>query len=905
MPSIVMSANDSVSVDRVLVHKASVPGGRCLAARISGGFAWLRPDEQTVAAHGKEKRAVTEAISGFRCQASAGGRYTAGGTDCREAPLTVHEKKNLSESDICAKHITPAIVLAGWDEDSQIRREVYFTKGRIIVRGKLVSRGRAKRADYILYYKPNIPLAVIEAKDNSFSVGDGLQQALEYAATLNIPFVFSSNGDGFVFHDRTGASAEKEANMPMDAFPSPKDLWARYRAWKGLTPEAEKIVLQDYFDDGSGKAPRYYQVSAVNAAVEAIAKGRDRILLVMATGTGKTYTAFQIIWRLWKAGRKKRILYLADRNVLIDQTMVNDFRPFGAAMAKLSTHAKTIERDGGSDIDLTTAIDRKRRIDTAYEIYLGLYQAITGPEERQKLFREFSPTFFDLIVIDECHRGSAAEDSAWREILEYFTSATQIGMTATPKETKYVSNIDYFGEPVYTYSLKEGIRDGFLAPYKVVKVHIDRDVEGYRPEKGQLDREGEEVEDRIYNVKDFDRTLVLDDRTKLVAHKVTEFLKESGDRFQKTIVFCIDQEHAGRMRQALINENFDLVAENQRYVMRITGNDKEGQDQLGNFIDPESRYPALVTTSRLLSTGVDVQTCRLIVLDREVGSMTEFKQIIGRGTRVHEDTRKYYFTVIDFRGATSHFADPEFDGDPVQIYEPGEQDPIAPPDDMPSTDEDGDLLPEKPGTDETIVDGPPDLTLPPTSGRLRKVYVDGIDVRIVAERVEYLDEHGKLITESLRDFTKKALKKRFTSLSDFLKRWKAAERKQAIVDELEAEGLPLGPIAEELGKDLDPFDLICHVAFDKKPLTRRERAENVMKRDVFTKYGPQARAVLDALLAKYADEGVLNLDDANVLKIAPFSAMGSVVQLIKAFGDRQGFEKAVHELQSALYQEAA
>jgi type I restriction enzyme, R subunit len=506
-------------------------------------------------------------------------------------------------------------------------------------------------------------------------------------------------------------------------------------------------------------------------------------------------------------------------------------------------------------------------------------------------------------VIDECHRGSAAEDSAWREILEYFSTATQIGLTATPKETKYVSNINYFGDPVYSYSLKEGIRDGFLAPYKVVKVHIDRDVEGYRPEKGTLDREGEEIEDRIYNTRDFDRTLVLDDRTRLVAKKVTEFLKESGDRFQKTIVFCVDQEHAARMRQALVNENADLVAENHRYVMRITGNDKDGQDQLGNFIDPESTYPVLVTTSRLLSTGVDAQTCRLIVLDREVGSMTEFKQIVGRGTRVHEDTKKFYFTLIDFRGASSHFADPDFDGEPVQIYEPGANDPIAPPDGLPPTGEDGETLPDRPGRDETIVDGQPDPSLPLTGGKMRKVYVDGVDARIIAERVEYLDENGKLVTESLRDFTKAALKKRFASLDDFLKRWKSAARKQAIVEELEAEGLPLDPIAEELGKDLDPFDLICHVAFDKKPLTRRERAENVKKRDVFTKYGGQARAVLDALLAKYADEGVLNLDDANVLKIAPFTAMGSVVQLIKAFGDRQGFEQAVHELQSALYQE--
>ena len=416
------------------------------------------------------------------------------------------DKRSLSERDICTKFITPALRNAGWDEMAQIREEVSFTKGRIIVRGKLVHRGRGKRADYILYYKPNIPIALIEAKDNTHAMGDGMQQGLDYAETLHIPFVFSSNGDGFVFHDRTGTSAERETTLGLDAFPPPGDLWARYRAWKGLTPEAESIVLQDYFDDGSGKAPRYYQANAINAAMEAIAGGNDRILLVMATGTGKTYTAFQIIWRLWKAGRKKRILFLADRNVLVDQTMVNDFRPFGAAMAKLSTKAGTIERADGSSGDLARAIDGKRRIDTAYEIYLGLYQAITGPEDRQKIFREFSPAFFDLVVIDECHRGSAAEDSAWREILEYFSSATQIGLTATPRETRYVSNIHYFGAPVYTYSLKEGIRDGFLAPYKVIKVHIDRDVEGYRPEKGQLDRDGEEVEDRIYNTRDFDRS---------------------------------------------------------------------------------------------------------------------------------------------------------------------------------------------------------------------------------------------------------------------------------------------------------------------------------------------------------------------------------------------------------------
>lgn len=811
------------------------------------------------------------------------------------------DKATLSERDICTKFITPALRNAGWDEMLQIREEVSFTRGRIIVRGKLVSRGKAKRADYILYYKPNIPIAIIEAKDNNHSVDDGMQQALEYASTLDIPFVFSSNGDGFQFHDRTGSSGE--SNLSNDNFPTPAALWSRYRTWKGLTPEAEEIVLQDYYDDGSGKAPRYYQVSAVNAAIEAIAKGRNRLLLVMATGTGKTYTAFQIIWRLWKSGRKKRILFLADRNILVDQTMVNDFRPFGAAMAKLSTGAKTIERDDGTTIEITRALDRHRRIDTAYEIYLGIYQAITGPEDRQKLFREFSPGFFDLIVIDECHRGSAAEDSAWREILDHFPGATKIGLTATPKETKYVSNIEYFGSPVYSYTLKQGIHDGFLAPYKVVKVHIDRDVQGYRPEKGQLDREGLMVEDRIYNTIDFDRHIVLDDRTKVVAQKITEFLKESGDRLQKTIIFCVDQEHAGRMRQALINANADLVAANHHYVMRITGNDPEGLEQLDRFLDPESDYPVLVTTSRLLSTGVDAQTCRLIVLDREVGSMTEFKQIVGRGTRVHEDTRKFYFTLIDFRGVTNHFADPAFDGDPVQIYEPDGDDPMLPPDDLPEADPE---VPAEPGPDEVIIDdGIPDLDRVATGGRIKKIYVDGVGAKIVAERIEYLDSDGKLVTESLRDYTKKAIRKRFKTLDDFLKRWKTAERKKAILEELEAEGLPLDPIAAELGANLDPFDLICHVAFDKKPLTRRERAENVKKRDIFTKYGDQARAVLEALLNKYADEGVLNLNDANVLKVTPFNKMGTPMQLIKAFGNGDAFIKAAHDLQSALYEESA
>jgi len=808
------------------------------------------------------------------------------------------KKDSLSERDICSKFITPALQGAGWDLTTQIREEYDISPGRIIVRGKLVSRGRPRRADYVLSYKQDLPIAVIEAKDNSHALGDGLQQALGYAESLGVPFVFASNGDGFIFHDRTATGSNRELTLPLGSFPTPADLWQRYRAWRGLSPAQEKVVLQDYFTDGSNRSPRYYQVRAVNAAVEAIAKGQDRVLLVMATGTGKTYTAFQIIWRLWRAGRAKRILFLADRNVLVDQTMVNDFRPFGPAMAKLSTNAKTIERADGTTEDLTLAFDTKRQIDKAYEIYLGLYQALTGPEERPKIYKSFSPDFFDLIVVDECHRGSAAEDSAWREILEYFSSATQVGMTATPKETKYVSNIQYFGDPVYTYSLKQGIDDGFLAPYKVVKVHVNVDVQGYRPEKGKTDRDGNEVEDRIYNQKDFDRTLVLDDRTQLVARKVTEFLKSSGDRMQKTIIFCVDEEHAARMRQALVNENADLDAKNHRYVMRITGSDAEGQAQISNFIDPEADYPVIATTSRLLSTGVDAQTCRLIVLDRSVGSMTEFKQIIGRGTRVHADKKKFYFTIMDFRGATNLFAEPEFDGDPVQVYEPAEDDPVAPPDDAAA--DDGLTAAEG----ETVLD---DGLLPADDGpgRRQKVYVDGVHATVLAERVEYLDESGKLVTESLRDFTKKALCKRFASLDAFLQTWNTADRKQAVIEELEGEGLPLDSLAAEVNKDLDPFDLICHVAFDAPPLTRRERADRVRKRDVFTTYGPTARKVLEALLQKYQDEGVLAIDDPRILLISPFTTMGTPTQILREFGSREAFEKAVHDLQSALYQSAA
>ena len=751
----------------------------------------------------------------------------------------------------------------------QIRREVYFTKGRIIVRGKLVTRGKAKRADYVLYYQ-TIPIALIEAKDNNHAIGDGMQQALDYAKTLVVPFVFSSNGDGFFFHDKTGLSGSVETELAHDQFPTPAHLWQLYRTWKGLDPQQEKIILEPYYDDGSNKAPRYYQVNAINAAVEAIAKGQNRVLLVMATGTGKTYTAFQIIWRLWKsdwrAGKQKRILFLADRNILVNQTMVNDFRPFGPTMAKLSTHSKTIERDDGTFTELTTAVDSKRRIDTSYEIYLGLYQALTGPEDRQKLYRELSPDFFDLIIIDECHRGSSAEDSAWREILDHFKNATQIGLTATPKETEYVSNIHYFGEPVYTYSLKQGISDGFLAPYKVIRVHLDIDVEGYRPKKGEVDENGIAIDDRIYNIKDFDRTIVIDTRIQRVAKWISDYLKQSGDRYQKTIVFCVDTEHAAMMRQALIIENQDEVLKNERYVMRITGDDAAGTAQLDNFIDPESTYPVIVTTSRLLSTGVDAQTCRLIVIDRAVGSMTEFKQILGRGTRLLELMKKFYFTLVDFRKASAHFADKDFDGEPVQIYEPTEEDPILPPDDVPpSSDPDEPISPE-PEEEEEILDEPTQTPEPTPTPPINKIYIKGKPVSVLKERVEYLDENGKLITESLRDYSRKAIRAQYASLDQFLRRWKSTERKEAIIEELAQEGLLLDPLLEEIGKDLDPFDLICFIAFDQPPLTRSERAKNVKKRDVFTKYGDQARAVLEALLNKYQDKGiVIGLDDVRIL----------------------------------------
>lgn len=751
-----------------------------------------------------------------------------------------------------------------------------------MVRGKVAKRGEPKRADYILYYKPNIPIALIEAKDNNHGVSDGMQQGLAYGRILDLPFVFASNGDGFVEHDRTKTSGILERDLDMSAFPSPDELWDRYCVWKGISPPQRPVVEQDYFSDGTGKGTRYFQLIAINRTIEAVVKGQSRILLVMATGTGKTITAFHIIWRLWKAGVKKRILFLADRNILVDQARTNDFKAFGGAMTKITD----------------------REVNKSYEIYLSLYQAVTGTEDALNIYRQFSRDFFDLVVIDECHRGSAAEDSAWRQILDYFQNATHIGLTATPKETKEVSNIHYFGDPLYTYSLKQGIEDGFLAPYKVVRMDLDKDLQGWRPEKGKRDMKGLLIEDRVYNQRDFDRDMIMEKRTELVAAKITEFLKAT-DRFAKTIVFCEDIPHAERMRKALVNENGDLVAEDDRYVMRITGDNPEGKAELDNFILPNKRYPVIVTTSKLLSTGVDVQTCKLIVLDQSIQSMTEFKQIIGRGTRINEDYGKLWFTIMDFKKATELFADPKFDGDPVMVYKPKEDQPPVPPDDA----EDGaggftggEDDPE--GGEGTQVEPP---TLPPidqpSNGRVRYLVGD-VPFFVIGERVQYYGNDGKFITESLKDYTRKTVMADYATLDDFLNRWGDAERKQAVVVELENRGVLLEAIAEEVGKDLDPFDLICHVAFGRPPLTRRERANQVKKRDYFGRFEGVARDVLTTLLEKYADSGLKVLEDLQVLKNDPLTKFGTPVEIVSLFGGRDKFVSAVRGLEAELYKAA-
>lgn len=788
-------------------------------------------------------------------------------------------KKTLSERDICTKFITPAVEKAGWDKRNQFLEEVSFTDGKIYVRGKLTTRGVRKRADYILYYKPNIPIAIIEAKDNKHSVRAGIQQALEYAGILDIPCVFSSNGDGFLFHDRNTGT---EIELDIDNFPSPTELWEKYKQYKGITtPEAEKIVGQDYFFDGSTRKPRYYQQIAVNRTVEAIANGQNRILLVMATGTGKTYTSFQIIHRLWKSGAKKRILFLADRTALIDQTKRGDFKHFKDKMT----------------------VVKHRQIDKSYEVYLALYQGLSGSDDDANVYKQFSPDFFDLIVIDECHRGSAKEDSSWRQILTYFKNATHVGLTATPKETDETSNIEYFGKPVYIYSLKQGIDDGFLAPYRVVRIGLNVDAEGWRPNAGKKDKDGREVEDRIYNRKDFDRTLVIDERTEAVAKKLTEFLK-GYDRFAKTIVFCADIDHAERMRTAIANANADLVKENSKYVMQITGDNDEGKRELDNFINPEETYPVIATTSELMTTGVDAQTCKVIVLDANINSMTKFKQIVGRGTRINEDFGKLYFTILDFRNATDLFADKDFDGEPIRVK------PISENDDLThiidEEEESLDTITDDLTGDEVVFETPeirkpqPPIDEPPKEPR-QKIYVNGVDVSVLVSRELYFDRNGKPITASLKDHTKEIITGQFASLDNFLNVWNNADRKQAIIAELLDQGVLVDALYQAVDKQVDLFDLICHVAYDQPPLTRQERADKVKKRDYFTKYGEQARKVLETLLDKYADEGISNIEDIKVLSVQPLTEFGSPVQIIKEFGSKEKYLQAVRELENELY----
>lgn len=781
--------------------------------------------------------------------------------------------KNFSEQDITSKYVIPVLQKAGWDSDTQIREQYTFTAGRIIVRGKMVKRGERKRVDILLFYKNHYPVAVIEVKDASHAIGDGMQQGLGYAEALDVPFVYSTNGTAFIEHDRLVTKGRVEQEIAIDRFPTPGELYARWSKSKKISSTVEEIISQDYFEE-KGRTPRYFQETAINRAIEAIAANKDRLLLVMATGTGKTYTAFQIIWRLWKAKKAKRILFLVDRNILADQAIINDFKHFGNAMTKVEGH----------------------NVDKAYEIYLALYQGLTGSDEEQNIFKQFSSDFFDLIVIDECHRGSAKENSKWRDVLDYYETATQIGLTATPKETKDISTQNYFGEPIYTYSLRQGIDDGFLAPYKVIRVILDRDVEGYRPKDGTIDKYGYEVPDEIYKGSDFDRKIVLDERTKIVAKKISDFLKAT-DRMQKTIVFCQDIEHSERMRQALVNENSDFFHENSRYIARITGDNPEGKKELDHFIDPEDPYPVIVTTSKLLTTGVDAQTCKLIVLDSNINSMTEFKQIIGRGTRVREDYGKLFFTIMDFRGVTELFADPMFDGDPVVIYRPKEGDPILPP------EEEGEVMTDYwPGSvHETGVEyGPkiPGLNGPETP---RKYYVIGIPVTVINERVQYIGEDGKLITESLKDYSKRNILNEYKSLDDFLTAWEKTERKEVIIEEFESRGVFLDALAEEVGRDLDPFDLICHVAYGREPLTRQMRAQKAKQAAYFEEYEGKAREVINALIEKYADQGITAIDEIGDLVVSPFAELGTPTEIVGFFGGRDGYMKVIKKVEQVLY----
>ena len=767
-------------------------------------------------------------------------------------------KKSMTEEDIKLQYITPAVT-SKWSI-GKITMETQITDGKINLKGNFVFREKPKRADYLLYLSANNPIAVIEAKDNNHSISHGLQQAMEYAKMLDLPFAFSSNGDGFAEHDfLTG----KEREFGLNEFPTEAELIARYKKESGLTNAQEIAIDQPYYTSQNTYPPRYYQRIAINRTIDAIARGQQRLLLVMATGTGKTYTAFQIVYRLLKSGMKRKVLYLADRNILVDQSILQDFAPLEKTIHKIN-----VAKDDPSTI-------------TSHEVYFSLYQQLVGDDDKEHFSELFQPDFFDLIIVDECHRGSAKEESRWRRILEYFQSATQIGMTATPKETKYISNLHYFGEPVYAYSLKEGIEDGFLAPFKVINVMTDIG-DGWRPRKGQRDIYGNEIPDRIYTNSDYDYNIIIEDRIQQVAAEITRYLK-STDRMAKTIVFCATEDAAERMRVALVNLNADMVKQNPDYVVRITGSDEYGKKKLSYFISVSAQYPVIATTSKLLSTGADCKMTKLIVLDEMIGSMTEFKQIIGRGTRLREQDGKTHFVVMDFRNVTRLFADPEWDG-PIEMdpgFGTGGTKPATPPDGA------GD----PPGGD------PPPQSPKPIVDR------NGCKVEIIHKTVSVYDANGKLLRqESVVDYTKENIRGEYASLDNFIRQWSAQEKKEQIRDLLRERGIDLELLKADQGMaDVDDFDFICHVAFDKKPLTRKERANNVKKRDFFSKYSGVAREVLEALLDKYMNTGIYEIEKTEILKLDPFLKLGKPAKIAGYFGGKQGYLKAVQELEQAIY----
>ena len=767
--------------------------------------------------------------------------------------------KELSEEDIKIKYITPAIQKSNWDIQTQVRCEYYYTAGKMNVRENVATRGKRKFVDYLLSYKSNLPIAIIEAKDNNVTEAHGIQQAIGYAVDLDIPFAYSSNGSKFYEHDRlTG----KERELSMEEFPTPEELWNRYIEEKELTEEQLKVITEPYYFMSAYKTPRYYQRIAINKTVEAIAKGQKRILLVMATGTGKTFTAFRIIHRLYKSGSKKKILYLADRNILIDQTMQNDFKPFQKVMTKVEN----------------------RNMDSSYEIYMSLYHQLRSSEAQ--IYKQFKPDFFDLIIVDECHRSSARDDSNWHEILTYFNSATQIGMTATPKETNDVSNINYFGEPIYTYSLKDGIEDGFLAPYKVIKVSLDKDLEGYRPEKGKLDEDGYEVEDKEYTIHDFDRTIVIDERTQVVAKRITEYLKAT-DRYSRTIVFCVDTEHALRMRNALANENADMMQQNPNYVVRITSNDMEGKNKLDDFIDANTIYPVIATTSKLLSTGVDTKTVKLIALDEDIQSMTEFKQIIGRGTRLYESKGKEYFTIMDFRNNSEKFADPNFNGPAEMVLDV----------------DGGDGKEPKTPKSFGIENDKPNL---PISGDVddegfKKVYINGVDVSILNETIKYYDADGKLITESIMKYSKKNLKRMYTNYEGFEQEWLRADSKKEFVEFLLGEGVMVDALFDKVNDNVDVFDLLSNVAFDKEVVPKEERVEKVKESEEINQYNESQKNVIDEILNVYQNKGVLELENIRLLEVKNFNKFGGLVPIVNLFGGKEKYLNMINNVKRLLY----